>query len=348
MISPRVSWKISAYVAGLAFISLCSLRYALAGVPLTTPTAPQPEVLAAHTGDIHGLAFSPDGKTIASGGNDGLIKLWDVSSRKLKKTLFPRGGDVWELQFSPDGKTLIVALEDGLNPKPKPKSSLDESLYIALWDMQTQKIKRSFPVRGTEFTGFALSPDAKLAAVCSDSFEHGRQATLWEIRTGKLLREMDTEQDGPFEVAFAPDNETVAVGTLFQKLRLWDAPTGKVKVLGDSDAMLKFSSDGKFLVGMDEGTGIAIRNATTGRLVRSLEGHGDTVWSFAFSPDVRTLASGGGDLNSEIILWNMADGKQITAFKGHIKGVTSLAYSPDGRILVSGGADGTLRFWKLK
>ena len=148
-------------------------------------------------------------------------------------------------------------------------------------------------------------------------------------------------------VAFSPDGNTLASGSLDDSIRLWNANNGaRITTLwGHWDWVnsVAFSPDGNTLAsGSDDGT-IRLWNANNGTHIGTLTGHTDWVFSVAFSPDGNTLASGSDD--GTIRLWNANNGTHIGTLTGHTDWVFSVAFGPDGNTLASGGDDGTIRLW---
>ncbi|WP_409490864.1 WD40 repeat domain-containing protein [Amycolatopsis sp. cmx-11-12] len=267
------------------------------------------EPLRGHTGAVDTVAFSPDGRTLATGSLDQSARLWNIPGSTLT------GGTttIYSVAFSPDGRTMASGAGDST---------------ARLWNVSDPA--RPVPV-GPPLTGatkavvsVAFSRDGRtLATGSSDS-----TVRLWDISD----RAQPTSLGEPLKghtravnsVAFSPDTRTLATGSSDSTVRLWDiSNTGKPLALAYP--------------------------LTTHTAETIMTGRSDAIFSVAFSPDGRTLATGSSDFTA--MLWNVSDltrpvqsGPPLT---GHTRTVHSVAFSPDGRTLATGSADSTLRLWNV-
>lgn len=274
------------------------------------------------------IAFSPDGNTLVLGSFDHTLKLLDVASGELRRTLSGHSSSVTSVAFASDGKTVV-------------SGSWDKTLK--LWNAESgmEICTLSGHLGWVDSVGF--SPDAK--KVASGGLDGALK--LWDVERCKELNTFK-HGNGVSSLAFSPDGQTVASAS-FNIIRLREAASGKRvrDIQGHTDWIrsAQFSSDGKMIVaGSNSGT-VTAWNLFNGQEPRALTGHAKWVGSIALSQDGRTLVSGSGD--KTLKLWDVASGTVLRTLSGHSNDVASVAFSPDAKMVVSGSTDKTVRFWEV-
>jgi WD40 repeat protein len=287
---------------------------------LSTAQKPELVVQTGHSAGVDAVAFSPDGKTLASGGDDNTVKLWEVSTGTELRTL-KHSSPVRSLAFSPDGSTLASGSADNT---------------VKLWDASTGTELRTLKRHSEPVNSIAFSPDGKtLASGSADN-----TVKLWDVSTGAELRTIKGHSNlvnSVRSVAFSPDGKTLASGSADNAVKLWDVSTGtELRSLQVNFVnSVAFSPDGKTLASGGNDTAVKLWDVSTGTELRSLKGHSAFVFSVAFSPDGKTLASGSDD--NTIKLWDVSTGTELGSLEVN-SWVHSVAFSPDGKTLASGGS----------
>jgi WD40 repeat protein len=295
-----------------------------------------------HSQQVTSVAFSPDGKLLATGSLDKTVKLWEPASGKeiamLKMSLAAT-----YVEFSPDGRSL-AAVETDVDEK--------QAGRISSWDVNTRRIRFWQNRHEGQVTSLAFSPDARLLA----SAGLDKRVVLWEVRRGKFLQEL-TGHTGPVNsVRFSPDGKILASASSDDTVRLWDPPSGKeirrLQVHGGADGaahragvrVVRFTSDGKWIVTAGDDA-LNLWEAVTGKQILEYFGQNGGVLIVEASPNGKTLAVTERHADQTVVLLNIEPMKELAKLTGHQQPVKSVAFSPDGNTLATAGDGSHIKLW---
>jgi WD40 repeat protein len=285
---------------------------------------------------VNAVAFSPDGKRVATGSFGDPVKIWDSATGQILKTL-PEQNVVF-LAFGADGQTL------GTGGRHK----------VVVWNLETEHIvfKHEDPL--CEFR-IAFLPKGTLLLIGKHALPQGSPqneggtAELWDYAADEL-KQVFPESGGCIALSLRGDRLATGNTTTEntnQTIKIWDLASGQlVRSLntGWVNAMA-LSPDGQTLVTSYWGPEVKLWDATSGLLLGSLTNNQHRVWSLVFSPDGRSLAT--GDADQMVCLWDVATRQPIEQLKGHGSEVMSVAFSTDGQTLASGSKDNKAMLWSV-
>ena len=287
-------------------------------------------VLRGHGSYVYPVAFSPDGRWIASGDWDNRLRLWDARTGEARAIL-DNGDFVKTLAFSPDSSRVVSARQDRLQ----------------VWEVATGRRVQEIQLPAPNILAVAFHPDgATLAALNGSSGSGG--VTVLEAATGAVVARLrlagrhDTKA-----LAYSPDGRWLAgVSTDDKTLCLFDAHTYQLMAqFAGHDGRISavtFSLDSRRVASCGSDQTVRVWQIDGGAC-QVLRGHTEYVFAVAFHPDGTRLASAGRD--RAVWLWDLARGEEVARLQGHTNYVWSLAFSPDGTTLASGSGDRTVRLW---
>ena len=286
-----------------------------------------------HKKTIFSIAWSPDGRVLASGSEDKTICLWDGQTGQLLQTLEGHMGAIFSIAWSPDGRVLASGSGDKT---------------IRLWDGQTGQLLQTLEGH----IGGAYTVSWSLQRQMIASGDSDGTIRLWDGQTGHLLQTLQGHKNPIFSVAWSPDGRVLASGSDDNTVCLWDGQTGQLLYTldGHTDDVLSvaWSPDGRVLASGSDDNTVCLWDGQTGQLLQTLEGHTEFVNCISFSSDNSLLASKSADDTVRIWCiepWEMLEILEEECAKAAVVGV---AFHPHASILATLGENDTVvRIWNV-
>ena len=316
------------FMKKIQFLTCTLLLVSIFFLPTKIATAELKATLEGHTNLVWSVAFSPNGKMLASASLDATVRLWNVNTERLLHTLTEHTDEVSSVAFSPDGKTLVSASWDAT---------------IRLWNPHNGKLKRTLTEHTAGVASVAFSPDGKTLASAGED----QTIRLWNTTTWKLERILRGHTHIVDIVAFSPDSRMLASGSRDTTIRFWNLNNGKhIKTLtGHTGDILRmaFSPDGAVLASGSLDQTVRLWNPKDGKLRKTLAVQRGWINPVAFSPDGATLVIG----DSGILAWDTRTGQYNIPLAKNLGQVLSVVFSPDGQMVASGSTDNKVQLWEF-
>ena len=298
--------------------------------------------LSGHSDSVTDIAYSPDGKRLATASVDGTANVWHTTTGQELLTLAGHSTWVNSIAFSPDGSRLATASSDGT---------------VKVWDATTGQELLSLSAADAVLS-VAFSPTSfRLATAASDG-----TAKVWDAASGQELLSLTGHSSQVTEITYSPDGLRLATASLDGTIKVWDATNGQelLSLRGQANGELQilsvaFSPDGTRLAAagadiLGAGAGIAAENtrvwdAVTGNELLTITGHTASVNDIAFSPDGLSLVTASDDGTAKV--WDASTGKTLLTLAGHSGGVNGITFSPDGSHVATVSSDKTAKVWNV-
>ena len=300
------------------------------------PTPPQATLNISHLNQleigkvVYGIAFSPDGQTLAVCGAGREIEVWDIASgQKTREWSAHNGILVKDVAFSPDGTRLASGGDDNI---------------IRVWDVATQQELHGLQGHTNWLSSIVFSLDG--SRIGSSSFD--KTVRIWDAYGGQQLH-LEQAEHTIQDVAFSPDGGLLAQASYNKHVLLYDLLNQQAgpSLQGHEEVVtsVTFNHDGTRLASGSWDQSVRVWDMTTHQELRKLTGHSDQVTCVAISPDGKLIASGSYD--ETVRVWDLTTGSELHVLKEHKAALNCLAFSPDGKLLASGSVDETVQVWQV-
>ena len=354
---PRLSRRTVVMGLGLGIVGLAGVGgglYWWEHLPKTsTPTRPSPTSSATHIAQgtvfvtyhghvlpVYAIAWSPDGKRIASASNDGTVHIWDTATGQRFFRYRGHHGSVNAVAWSPDGKYISSASSDST---------------VQVWDaLQTGEGSTShITYRGHSGNLRTLAWSANSTRIASGGDD--RTVQVWDANNGTHLFTYSGHINQIWSVAWSPDNTRIASASVDQTVQVWSAMQSHQNVTSQNALLIykkhtnevkavAWSPDSKRVVSASNDRTIQVWDPTTGNHFLTYTGHTDVINSVAWTPSDRRIVSGAGDYSVRI--WDASSEKQLFIFSRHQLAVHSVAWSPDKLRIASASDDWSVQVWQ--
>ncbi|MFO0823889.1 MAG: serine/threonine-protein kinase [Gemmataceae bacterium] len=290
------------------------------------------QTLKRHTGRVRVVAYSPNGKMLATAGQDCMIRLWDTTTWQLREIPTPHLGEIIWLAFDPSGTRLATG------------SDANDDSHVRLWDVSKLEAIGTLGGQSEGILGACWSPDGtRIAAGGWD-----KTLRVWEVGKGTEVFAVEgVAKRFVRGLAYSPKGDQIVTGGSGSVTQLWDANTGQgIPSELPNDLCPTFLPTGDGIVGWDYERGrVVVCDLPSGKIRASWRAYPSLIEGLAVSPDGRFVATVGEDIAR---LWALEDHREVTTLVGHQGTIYTAAFSPDGTHLATGGFDdSTVRIWEL-
>jgi WD40 repeat protein len=285
---------------------------------------------------VRSTAFAPDGQTLATGGEDNVIRIWDLQAKSAARELRGHASHVRDCAYSSDGQWLLSAGRDEVIKLWQPNESAEQIVF-------------SDGLSGDAILAARFSRDGSQLVTAS----RDRTASLWDVADRKLVRRFaEGHEFLASSAVFFADGSRLATGAGDGTVLVWDVATGaqlhKLEATGYT-AALAVSPDGRLIVTGSDGNEARVWNGTTGELVSSLPGHEGPLTAARFSSNGRWLAT--GDDRGRGCLWKFDSERRawsrVSWLDGHSRAITAISFAEGDSVVVTASGDNTVGQWDV-
>jgi serine/threonine protein kinase len=288
------------------------------------------QTLIGHSSWVMGLAVTPDGKTLVSGGLDDRILVWDAASGEKLQILRGHSRPINSLAISPNGEILVSGSDDDT---------------IKLWQLPAGQLLRSISGHTQDVNAVAISPDGQFIASGSED----RSVCIWRLATGDRLRSFPGVTGLVRTTVISPNGQLVASGGSDNQIKVWNLNAGNLlcTLAGHLNSVqaVAITPDARSLVSGSKDRTIRIWDLKTGSLTRTIVKHLEAVNAVAITPDGRLLISGSSD--KTVRIWRLATGELLATLALHMGAINAIAVSPNQDWFATASSDGKIRIWQL-
>jgi WD40 repeat protein len=285
--------------------------------------------LTGHVLDLNGVACSRDGGLAISASNDKTLKVWELPSGRLLRTLEGHTWDVTGVATAPNADVVVSA-------------SKDKTLKV--WELESGVLLRTLQGHTRDVTRVAVTPDGRLAVSASDD----DTLRVWEIESGRELQTLEGHAEVN-DVAVTPEGRWAVSASKDGTLKVWElSSSAQLRRISGHDGDVTgvaVTPDGRVAVSASGDGTLKVWDLLNGMEVRTLEGHAARVTAVAVAHDSCLAAS--ASVDSTLKLWDLRTGRELRTLRGHTWSVASVALTADGRRLMSASGDKTLKVWDL-
>lgn len=285
-------------------------------------------IIQGHSAAISYVALSPDGDYFATSSYDKTIKVWDIRTGTILRTI-KQNSLIDAVCYTPDAEHIVTGGQDGI---------------VNIWNVMGKHIM-SLKGHTNHVNHVTASPNGEIIATASDD----KTIRLWKPSTRKCIKILKGHVGGVTQVSFSPNGKSLLSSSEDGTIRLWKISDGScLKIFSEhSDKVLsvEFSPDGLSFMSTSADKTIKIWDIQSDQSKNTLIGHTDRVTGGSFSPDGKYIATGSYD--TTIRLWNVENGSCMDVLKGHTMYVCDPMFTNDGRRIVSGSVDCTTRIWDI-